>query len=206
MPGSPASRADSQQEKGRAPNRRSDRARIAVLHAADDLLVERGYAGVTIEGIAARAGVAKQTIYRWWPSKFDILMDTFLEDAAGALEIPDTGTVAGDLRRHLRQVATFLSAEPAGRVMLALIGQAQHDPEVARTFQRRYLDERRALDRTILERGVARGDLPGDTDLDLVIDMIYGPVYHRVLLTGLPVDEQFIDGLVGNVMAAIAAP
>jgi hypothetical protein len=89
--------------------------------------------------------------------------------------------------------------------MLALIGQAQHDPEVARTFQRRYLDERRALDRTILERGVARGDLPADTDLDLAIDMIYGPVYHRVLLTGLPVDEQFIDGLVGNVMAAIAA-
>jgi AcrR family transcriptional regulator len=177
-----------------------------VLHAADDLLVERGYAGVTIEGIAARAGVAKQTIYRWWPSKFEILMDTFLEDAAGALQIPDTGQVDEDLRQHLRQVATFLTDEPAGRVMLALIGQAQHDAAVARTFQQRFVDERRALDRTILERGVARGDLRGDTDLDLVIDMIYGPVYHRVLLTGLPVDDRFIDGLVSNVMAAIAAP
>jgi AcrR family transcriptional regulator len=206
MPGSPASKSDGQPTKGRAPHRRSDRARIAVLHAADDLLVERGYAGVTIEGIAARAGVAKQTIYRWWPSKFDILMDTFLEDAAGALEIPDAGTVAGDLRRHLRQVAAFLSAEPAGRVMLALIGQAQHDAEVARIFQQRYLDERRALDRTILERGVARGELRDDTDLDLALDMIYGPVYHRVLLTGLPVDEGFIDGLVSNVIAALAAP
>jgi len=205
MPGSSPAGADGPRAKGRAPHRRSDRARVAVLHAADDLLVERGYAGVTIEGIAARAGVAKQTIYRWWPSKFEILMDTFLEDAAGALEIPDTGTVDGDLRQHLRQLAGFLTTEPAGQVMRALIGQAQHDADVARTFQRRFLDERRALDRTILERGVARGDLPGDTDLDLVIDMIYGPVYHRVLLTGLPVDDQFIGGLVSHVMAAVAA-
>lgn len=206
MPGSSGAGADGPRAKGRAPDRRSDRARVAVLHAADDLLVERGYAGVTIEGIAARAGVAKQTIYRWWPSKFEILMDTLLEDAAGALEIPDTGTVDGDLQEHLRRLAEFLSAEPAGQVMLALIGQAQHDAEVARAFQQRFLDERRALDRTILERGVGRGELRGDTDLDLAIDMIYGPLYHRVLLTGLPVDDRFIDRLVSNVMAAIAAP
>src|SRR6202451_1156755 len=113
MPGSPPAGADGPRAKGRAPHRRSDRARIAVLHAADDLLVERGYAGVTIEGIAARAGVAKQTIYRWWPSKFEILMDTLLEDAAGALAIPDTGTLAQDLRQHLRPVAGSLAAAPA---------------------------------------------------------------------------------------------
>jgi AcrR family transcriptional regulator len=192
--------------KGRAAHRRSGRARVAVLHAADDLLVERGYAGVTIEGIAARAGVAKQTIYRWWPSKFEILMDTFLEDSASALEIPDTGSVDQDLRQHLRQLAEFVSAEPAGRVMLALIGQAQHDADVARAFRQRFSSERRALDLTILERGVARGDVRGDVDLDLVVDMIYGPVYHRVLLTGLPVDDEFIDGLVSHVMTAVAAP
>jgi len=207
MPSLPAANADGPPPKGRAPQRRSDRARVAVLHAADDLLVERGYAGVTIEGIAARAGVAKQTIYRWWPSKFEILMDTFLEDAAAALSIPDTGTTAEDLREHLRQVAAFLSGrEPAGRVMLALIGQAQQDPEIARVFRRRFLEERRALDRTILERGVARGDIHGGSDLDLAIDMIYGPVYHRVLLTGLPTDDRFIDGLVANVLAGIAGP
>jgi predicted nucleotidyltransferase len=77
---------------------------------------------------------------------------------------------------------------------------------MARAFRQRFMAERRALDRTILERGAARGDIRGDTDLDLVIDMIYGPVYHRVLLTGLPVDDKFIDGLVGHVMASIAAP
>jgi AcrR family transcriptional regulator len=191
--------------KGRAPERRSDRARIAVLHAADDLLVERGYAAVTIEGIAARAGVAKQTIYRWWPSKFDVLMDTFLEDAEGALQLPDTGSTAGDLRQHLRQLARFLTESAAGKVMLALIGQAQHDEAMAAVFRRRFLDERRALDRSILERGVARGDIRPDADLDLAIDMVYGPVYHRVLLTGLPVDPAFTDGLINNVLAAIEA-
>jgi AcrR family transcriptional regulator len=205
MPGSPPADADGPRPKGRAAHRRSDRARVAVLHAADDLLVERGYAGVTIEGIAARAGVAKQTIYRWWPSKFEILMDTFLEDAAGALEIPNTGTVDGDLREHLRRLARFLAENPAGRVMLALIGQAQHDADVARAFRDRFSGERRALDRVILERGVARGELGEETDLDLVIDMIYGPLYHRVLLTGPPIDDRFIDGLVRHVLAAIAA-
>ncbi len=203
-PGRPA--APGPRAAGRGPRRRSDRARIAVLHAADDLLVERGYASVTIEGIAARAGVAKQTIYRWWPSKFEILMDTLLEDAAGVLAIPDTGTFAQDLRQHLRQLADLLSARPPGRVMLALIGQAQHDAGVARAFQQRFGDERRARDRIIAERALARGEIAPGTDLDLVIDMVYGPLYHRVLLTGLPVDGPFIDGPVDHVLASVSRP
>lgn len=190
--------------RGRAVNRRSERAREAVLEAADGLLVEKGYAGVTIEGIAARAGVAKQTIYRWWPSKFEILMDTFLEDAESELAIPDTGSTREDLRQHLGRLASFLTGADAGQVMLALIGQAQHDRAVAAVFQQRYLDDRRALDRTILERGVLRGDVRSDVDLDLVIDVLYGPIYHRVLLSGLPIDDAFIDALVDHVFAPLA--
>jgi AcrR family transcriptional regulator len=192
--------------KGRAPHRRNDEARLAILHAADDLLVERGYAAVTIEGIATRAGVAKQTIYRWWPSKFEILMDTFLEDADEALAIPDTGTTVEDFRLHLRRLRDFLTAEPAGRVMLALIGQAQHDEKVAQVFQRRYLDHRRARDLAILDRGIARGDVRANLDRDLVIDAIYGPIYHRVLMSGLPVDDRFIDGLVEFARSSFVAP
>src|ERR1700729_523747 len=82
--------------KGRAPHRRDENARLAVLHAADDLLVERGFGGVTVEGIAARAGVAKQTIYRWWPSKVDILLDTLIDDARTRLAVPDTGSPGAD--------------------------------------------------------------------------------------------------------------
>ena len=206
MPSAPESGVNGLGPAGRAPRRRSDRARLAVLNAADDLLVERGYAGVTIEGIAARAGVAKQTIYRWWPSKFEILMDTLLEDAESALAVPDTGSFAGDLRQHLRQLADFLSAQPAGRVLLALIGQAQHDAGEARAFQQRFGDERRARDRVIFERALARGDIAPGADLDLLADLADGPLYHRVLLTGLPLDGVFIDGLVDRVLASVSRP
>jgi hypothetical protein len=124
-----------------------------------------------------------------------------VEDAEGALKVPDTGTAAEDLRQHLHMLADFLTEAPAGKVMLALIGQAQHDSAIAAVFQRRYLDDRRALDRAILERGVARGDVRDDVDLDLVIDVLYGPIYPRVLLTGLPIDSKFIDALVDQVFS-----
>src|ERR1700761_4612106 len=94
--------------RGRAPHRRNEQARLAVLHAADDLLAERGFAGVTIEGIAARAGVAKQTIYRWWPSKVDVLLDTLIEDSQQDLAVPDTGSAIADARRYLRNLAAFI--------------------------------------------------------------------------------------------------
>jgi len=102
-----------------------------VLHAADDLLAERGFAGVTIEGIAARAGVAKQTIYRWWPSKVEVLLDTLIEDSAASLAVPDTGSAIEDTRQYLRRLAGFITGDPAGKVLLALIGEAQHDPAMA---------------------------------------------------------------------------
>ena len=192
--------------KGREPRRRNEEARLSILGAADELLIERGFGSVTVEGIAARAGVSKQTIYRWWPSKFEILMDTLLEDAESALAVPDTGSFAGDLRQHLRQLADFLSAQPAGRVLLALIGQAQHDAGEARAFQQRFGDERRARDRVIFERALARGDIAPGADLDLLADLADGPLYHRVLLTGLPLDGVFIDGLVDRVLASVSRP
>src|ERR1700761_334343 len=98
--GSPATRPS----KGRAPHRRDEEARLAVLHAADDLLVEKGFGGVSVEGIAARAGVAKQTIYRWWPSKVDILLDTLIEDAERKLVVPERGTTEERVRKYLRDL------------------------------------------------------------------------------------------------------
>src|ERR1700722_19466632 len=103
-PDSPAAGAP----KGRAPHRRNEQARIAVLHAADDLLAERGFAGLTIEGIAGRAGVAKQTIYRWWPSKVEVLLDTLIEDSQQSLAVPETGSAIEDARQYLRRPARLL--------------------------------------------------------------------------------------------------
>lgn len=175
---------------------RSEQARLAVLNAADDLLVEKGFAGVTMEGIATRAGVAKQTIYRWWSTKTDVLMDAFLQDVAEDLTVRDCGDLARDLRTYLRELAWFLSASDSGAVFRALIAQAQHDPAFAEDFRSRYLDDQRGRDRLPLERALERGELPPGLDLVAETDQLMGPVYYRVLVTGEPVGQEFTDRLV----------
>jgi AcrR family transcriptional regulator len=165
-----------------------------VLHAADDLLVERGFGGVTVEGIAARAGVAKQTIYRWWPSKVDILLDTLIDDAARELTIPDTGSASEDIRRYLHALARF-TKQPAGKVLLALFGEAQHDPEFARTFHQRYLGPQRRGEREMLKRGLARGEISPKLDVDATLDALCGPILYRAL-TGATIPRRLVDTLV----------
>ncbi len=183
--------------KGRAPHRRDEQARLAVLHAADDLLVERGFGGVTMEGIAARAGVAKQTIYRWWPSKVEILLDTLIEDAGRQLSIEGTGSVVEGTRRYLRRLARFLTNDPAGKVLLALIGEAQHDPETARAFHERYLEPQRQREREMLRRGVDCGELSVELDIDATLDALCGPILYRAL-TGRAIPRRFIDTLIAD--------
>lgn len=180
---------------------RSQEARQAVLEAADDLLVEHGFAALTIEGIAARAGVAKQTIYRWWPSKTDILMDAFIEDVIEYLVTLDSGDLTGDLRTHLCRLARFLTETDAGAVFRALSGQSQHDPALAARLHTDYVKRQRDCDRQPLLRAVERGELPQDTDLDLVLDQLVGPIYYRVLVSGEPVTEEFTDHLVHQYFA-----
>jgi AcrR family transcriptional regulator len=175
---------------------RSEQARRAVLEAADDLLAERGFAGVTIEGIAAAAGVAKQTIYRWWDSKTDILMDALLTDAAEHLTPADRGDLGDDLRDYLGRLADFLTYSDPGAVCRALIGQAQLDPAFAAVFRSRFLGAQRGRDRLPLDRAIARGQLPAGTDVPADVDQLVGPVYYRILVTGEPVGRPFTDRLV----------
>ena len=181
---------------------RSEEARIAVLEAADDLLAERGFAGVTIEGIAARAGVAKQTIYRWWDSKTAILFDALIQDAEEFFTAADTGDLGSDLRVRLREVASFLATTDEGAVVRALAGQAQHDPAVAARFAAEFTARQRALDEALFLRARARGDLAPGTDIDLAIDQLSGPVYYRVLITGQAVPPAFTDAIVDDFLAA----
>jgi AcrR family transcriptional regulator len=175
---------------------RSEEARLAVLEAADDLLVERGFSALTIEGIAARAGVAKQTIYRWWASKTDILFDALIVDAAEFFSPADHGDLGRDLQDQLGQLATFLSRTDAGAVFRALAGQAQHDPAVAARFESEVMARQRDRDRAPFLRARRRGELAEATDIDLAIDRLVGPVYYRVLLARQNVPVTFTDALV----------
>lgn len=184
---------------------RSEAAREAILRAADDLLVEKGFSGVTIEGIAKAAGVAKQTVYRWWGSKTEVLMDAFLEDAAAALEPPNTGRLDSDLRAHLRDTAHFLTTDDAGVVYRALIGQAQHDSRLAQTFRSRYLDDQRTRDQKPFLRAIERNELPPETDVAALAEWLVGPIHHRVIVTGEPIDDTFLDAVVDVVLTVSAS-
>ncbi|MFL0179025.1 TetR/AcrR family transcriptional regulator [Mycobacterium sp. SMC-15] len=180
---------------------RSEAAREAILHAADDLLAEKGFAGVTVEGIAKAAGVAKQTVYRWWSSKTDVLMDAFLEDAAAELEPPDTGSLESDLHAHLRATAHLLTVDDAGAVYRALVGQIQHDRELAQIFRARYLDDQRVRDQKPFVRAIARGDLTPDADVAALAECLVGRMHYRVIVTGEPVDDTFIDEVVDGALS-----
>jgi AcrR family transcriptional regulator len=181
---------------------RSQEARRAVLAAADDLLAERGFAATTIEGIAARAGVAKQTIYRWWPSKVDILLDVLGDDMQAHLTVPDLGDLERELVQAVNGWAVFLAESDPGAVLRALTGQAQHDPELAARLRTEQLSRQRERDRAPLERAVARGELPAGLDLDVAVAELVGPVHYRVLVTGEPVGPEVAAELVATFLRA----
>jgi AcrR family transcriptional regulator len=171
---------------------------MAVLEAADDLLIEVGFASVTIEGIAAKAGVAKQTIYRWWSSKTDILLESLAVDPVEHFTTPAGADLADDLRAYLRQLAVFLTETDAGAVWRALAGQAQHDAAVAARFEAEVIAVQRERDRALLLRAIDRGSMPEGEDIDLAIDQLVAPVYYRVLVTRQPVGPRFTDALVSR--------
>ena len=175
---------------------RSEAARKAVLQAADNLLVEKGFADFTIEGIAARAGVGKQTIYRWWASKADILLDAFLEDAAERLTPPELGDLGADMRSHLRNCAEFFSQSDAGAVFRALVGEAQHDEKIASRLRVDYISQQRDRDRAPLRRAIERGELSPDVDMEMALEQLVAPVHYRILVSGEPVTPDYTDLLV----------
>lgn len=129
--------ASVQKEAPQAGRPRSEEARQAVLHAVDDLLLEVGYAAMTMKGIAERARVGRQTVYRWWSTKAEILLEASADDAAQELAVADDADGVEALRRYLEALATFLTTSPAGAAYRALLAAAQHDVAVARLVAER---------------------------------------------------------------------
>lgn len=163
---------------------RSEVARTAVLHAVDDLLVEGGYAAMTMKGIALRAGVGKQTLYRWWGSKAEILLEAVVQDAAIELAVPAAETSSDEIAAYLAAVERFLAASHAGAAYRALVGEAQHDRRVAELVGS--ADVLHASAMPVLRRAIDRGDLPADVDLDAAADRLIGPIFFRALTGAAP--------------------
>jgi AcrR family transcriptional regulator len=193
-------------ESGGSPNpRRSKRAHEAILNAAAELIHERPYSDVCIEAIAARAGVGKQTIYRWWTSKAAVLMEACAALVAREVPLPDKGSFAEDFRDYLTHICNFFSTQLSRPAIAGLLAEAQCDAELARAFQERLLMQRRSVLRTILERGIKRGELRAGPDLDVIMDMVHGALWYRTLLLKAPLDEAFVETMIAQVMAGSAA-
>ncbi|NMG08412.1 TetR/AcrR family transcriptional regulator [Brasilonema sp. UFV-L1] len=185
--------------------RRNQRSHQAILKATAELLEEKGYRDICIEAIASRAGVGKQTIYRWWPSKAAVVMEAYSEKATQNIPTPDTGSVKQDLYQILQQLFAILTTTTTGTAVTGLIAEAQMDASLAEAFREQFIKCRRAATRTILERGIARGELRPDLNLELVIDTIYGPIWYRLLLKHATLDDAFAEELVNFLIVGIQA-
>jgi AcrR family transcriptional regulator len=166
--------------------------RTAVLDAAVELLTEAPYADLSIEDVATRAGVHKTTVYRRWPTKADLVADATRARSEGAVPIPDTGSLHGDLQAFARAIARNLGSDVGGKMIRTMVAASvtSHDVQ-ARTPQ--FWAERLALAAEIIERATTRGELPKNADANLIIETLIGPLYVRLLLTGEPIDAALAD-------------
>jgi AcrR family transcriptional regulator len=183
---------------------RSEPARQAILAAAADLLLTRGLAAVSMDAVAARAGVSKATIYRWWPTKETLALDALYEQLSEpSPEPPDTGTLRGDLLALLLGWIERVGDRPFGRVIGALITEAATDPVFGKLYRERYVEPRRAQARTIFARAMGRDEIVVGTDVEAAIDLLYGALYHRLLHGHAPLTQEFVETVVGIVVAGI---
>lgn len=185
---------------GRPRSADADQAiRAATLH----LLAELGYDSLTVEGVAARAGVGKPTIYRRFPSKAALVRDA-LDGLVQTMVIPDTGRVRDDLVAVVTQSIQKLAASPAGRIAAGLVAEMGRNPELAAAYRERLLLARRAAVARILDAGVARGELRGDLDREVVVDLLAAPPFYRALVSGDPLTVDLAERIVDCVLRGIA--
>jgi len=178
------------------PQRRSEQARQAILDAAFRLCADQGYARVTVEAIAAAAGTGKQTIYRWWPSKGAVVLDALLAAAEPWIGFPDTGDIRADLDKQITSVAGLMTSSPLGPPYRGVIAESQYDPELVQAFYARLTGPRMAAFARRLAAGQAQGQVAAGIDLGAATELLYGPVYHRLLLHSGPLTPPYVSRVV----------
>lgn len=194
---------DTAPESSKPGRPRSERARQAVLAAARDLLTDKGLPGLTVDDIAAHAGVSKATIYRWWPSKAAVLMDAFADAVSAKMDFPSDGDALTRLRTQLARVARLMNEPPARRPFVALIAASQHDPELAAALRDRFVATRRAAAHELITSAVEAGQFASVLDVEALIDMLYGALYYRLLVSGAPLSDDYVDRLINTITPTV---
>ncbi|RKT83497.1 DNA-binding transcriptional regulator, AcrR family [Saccharopolyspora antimicrobica] len=185
--------------RGRPRRAETDR---AILTAAAELLAEHGYAELTIEAVAARAGVGRPTVYRRWPTKEDLVVGTLI-DAVRPLEAPKTGNAADDLCAMATDFVTQLAAAPLGRVVLGVHAEGGRSAKLAALLHEQYLQPRDVAITELVERGRQQGELREDLTAGTIRDLVFGPLVYRWLMTG-ELDRATAEALVGAARQAIS--
>jgi AcrR family transcriptional regulator len=177
----------------RGPGRpRSEKAREAVIGSTLALLQQVGFHELSIEAVAARAGVGKTTIYRWWPNKAELVIAAFVSAVEDELRFPATGPVLEAVHQQMKRWAQIFRS-PLGQVVATVIGAGQSEPEILEAFRAHWVEPRRVEARALLEQAKEKGEIRGDLEPDLILDLLYGPLYLRLLLRHAPLDENSVD-------------
>jgi AcrR family transcriptional regulator len=188
----------------RGPGRpRSEESRQSILHSTLKLLKQDGgFPELSIEAIAADANVGKTTVYRWWPTKAALVADAFFASAEVELQFPNTGSVQRDMSLQMQRLIRIFRSD-RGKIVAALLAGGQSDPELIEAFRDRFLWPRRRQAYQTLQRGIDRGELPEGSNLDLILDSLYGPIYMRFLIRHDKLDESFADEICGLVLQGL---
>jgi len=167
---------------------------VAILRSTLKLLGENGFPDLTIEHVASYAGVGKATVYRWWPNKAALIADAFASSTTRKLHFPDTGSLREDMSQQMQQLVKIFRGR-RGRIVSAMLGGGQSDPDLVAAFRERFLKPRRQEAYATLRRGILRGELPKNLDMDLLLDSLYGPIYMRFLIRHDSLTPDFVDRL-----------
>ena len=182
---------------------RSERARLATLDAAADLLVEGGLPAATMEAIAARAGVSKRTLYKYWPSRGAVALEGFMRSAATSWSLPEDAPAAVSLEELVVAAVRLFTRTPAGPLMRSLIADAQSQDEIAAAIREQWLRPRRAVAAGLLLQGIAAGEFRADLDVEITLDLLFAPVYYRLLLGHKTLSPQFAVTSVRHLIAGL---
>lgn len=183
--------------------KRSEASRRSILDATlrllsiDDMTLKK----LSIEAVAREAGVGKTTIYRWWPSKAAVVIDAFMENHVLHTPVPTDVPVREALESHLRSLIKQY-AGPPGRLVCQLIAESQYDPDTRQMFLERFFYGRRQTIVDLVQRGIDNGELSADLDAELLAEMLYAPVYQRLLFGHRPLRPVLARSLVGQAFAA----
>jgi AcrR family transcriptional regulator len=193
--------ADLPRPRGRP---RSADARAAILRATREILEEGGITAVTMEGIAARAGVGKPTIYRAWPNAHAVAMAAMMENEDAAPKVARTRSAIADLKRQLRSVAAVFAGR-MGRQVTTMIASASTETELSKVFRNHFILARREEGRALIARAIEEREIRRAIDVDVALDMIYGPIFYRLLMGHAALDGKFTDAVVDHALKGLGS-